>query len=1418
MALLRSETRIYGNATVDTFLKIDGNNTNFPATSSTTGALRVAGGVGVIGNIFSSGNITANNISGTLTTANQYNITSIGTLGNLSVTNYANVGTLSATDGIFSGNVTVNGNFVYANVSTLNIKDPIIEQGGNTDGFSLSADDYKDRGTLLHYYNATPIDAFMGWDNSNSEFAFGSNVSVSGDIVTFNTFGNIRASNFLGTATSAITAGTVTTNAQPNITSVGTLGNLNVSGNISGTLTTSNQYNITNVGILTGVTINGPAVLGNVANVTLYGGDTGQFLKTDGNGNVSWSRVGQGNANISGNVYEVFFNNGSNTLGSSANLSYNPSSDTLSVSNISANTVYGTFFGNVVGNLVGNISVVGNASEVVIVGNGNSIISSGNLNFYTSNNTLVSNYFKGNGSALTSLTGSSVTGNVAYAVTSNWANTANAVAWSAISNTPNTISGYGITDAYSNTNASAYLATATFTTTGNISANVVTANTLSGNGSAITYVAGSNISGNVSYAVTSNWANTANAVAWSAISNTPNTLSGYGITDAYSNSTAGSFLSNYTGNLSANVVKSESLEVHSTANFAGTSNVFLGDVANIKITGGSNNYVLQTDGAGNLSWVSGSAGVVGNAISLGSPTVAVDTAPGNLTTPGVVSTWTTDTKITDAIDDLNEVMENVRNSTYVKVPTFTANVTSAGQGTYIGLNIPTTPTTTYGNPNRWDINWGDSSYSNGITSLSPIPYHQYNTNANSPFSVTVRAYNNNGVGTGSEASYTRTGYIIIYTANPVMGFSLYRGSTGGTALTGSNVYVSEGETFYLENTTTNTSGATVTYTVNWGDGNTEPITSDSVAGGVGGGRLSHTYATGQQSGTGTKTITLTLTAHSTCTPSFITAGISNFSTSAIKIYNPSITAPNGLSSKTISFQTSVGTSPYLAANYANNAGGSVSTAAGSSIGRVTSGTPVETIVMSTYAYNADSGYLRAIVNNTEDGNIALTTGSQAGTNASLVLSAESDYNLLDATGTSTTFGLSIYSPSLYKGFTAKVSKTNSALTAGLNTFKLSHSSTGNTNIVEFVKDDVTSVPTVDVSTATLSNATNGTYRYISGVPYYNTGSPTITLASANIYNWIGQTYQNTSTPFQIEAGTNDESTTGNVVALQTKTYSNLDGATTFLSGGIPKANTGNTSSYAYTIGSQTINITASSVASVQTVKFLATNVNGSSAYAAHSKKVQVFTATPSGFVEDSITCSIGGDNTVAKRIVLAGTGATRSYTGGGQTNFYTSAAWSGVQTVAGTDSAIVRWNQLKWFNTDLSGYLPAGPNLNTGRSGTQYFFGAFTRASRSGFTVTITGKISGLKFAVPGVTDNLAYTTNGWLDATVVYFGSGVAGAQTSGCAATVTVPTGTVISGTSYAITFGEGSTSSAGNWSNQVLFSIALASGDYVSSWSFS
>ena len=86
----------------------------------------------------------------------------------------------------------------------------------------------------------------MGWDNSEGEFIFGADVQNASEVITVNTFGNVHGNVFIGSgaglsaivganvsgtvplATAATTSGTVTTAAQPNITSVGTLSVISV--------------------------------------------------------------------------------------------------------------------------------------------------------------------------------------------------------------------------------------------------------------------------------------------------------------------------------------------------------------------------------------------------------------------------------------------------------------------------------------------------------------------------------------------------------------------------------------------------------------------------------------------------------------------------------------------------------------------------------------------------------------------------------------------------------------------------------------------------------------------------------------------------------------------------------------------------------------------------------------------------------------------------------------------------------------------------------------------------------------------------------------------------------------------------------------------------------------------------------------
>ena len=82
-------------------------------------------------------------------------------------------------------------------------------------------------------------------------------------------------------ASLSATALTLTTAAQPNITSVGTLTGLTVSGNIAGTLTTAAQTNITSLGTLTALNVDNIGINGDT--ITLTGASATGFLQTSGN-------------------------------------------------------------------------------------------------------------------------------------------------------------------------------------------------------------------------------------------------------------------------------------------------------------------------------------------------------------------------------------------------------------------------------------------------------------------------------------------------------------------------------------------------------------------------------------------------------------------------------------------------------------------------------------------------------------------------------------------------------------------------------------------------------------------------------------------------------------------------------------------------------------------------------------------------------------------------------------------------------------------------------------------------------------------------------------------------------------------------------------------------------------------------------
>ena len=511
---------------------------------------------------------------------------------------------------------------------------------------------------------------------------------------------------------------------------------------------------------------------------------------------------------------------------------------------------------------------------------------------------------------------------------------------------------------------------------------------------------------------------------------------------------------------------------------------------------------------------------------------------------------------------------------------------------------------------------------------------------------------------------------------------------------------------------------------------------------------------------------------------------------------------------------SQGTSPLLAAGATDRSGGNIP-ANGSSVTRYTSADPIQTSTV-TDANTAISGSLTATFNNSASGAVTFTAGGDgAGTYTDLVVVNDGDaHNEISA---------STYPTGFAKVFDARVSKATSGISVGYNDTSLTHSTAGTTNTVGFVKDDMTSVPTVGQGSATITEATAGSYRYISGVPYYNTGSPAVNIAGLTVTNFVGQTYRNTTTPYTTTTGTLAEGTSGSIVNTQNKTYAQIDGSPTFLTGGVPNATTGVGS--AYTLGTINILINGSARA-VGNLDAQMINVNGSSSVVNLTNKlIQIYSASLTGFDEENIPVSDSlGTNfdDDGKRVTgFGGFADTPSFAGG--TNYYTANAFTGAATVAGTSEAIVRFGTLKHFVTNLSsGYLPAGPNLATSRTGNQYITFAFRRATVANFDIAInsTTGIKGVFIAAPGTAIDTASGLNGWVSGSIQYGGAGVPGSDTgnggngsNGCALTGAdiIPTDTGINA-SYTMTLGSENSSNATG--NNVLVRIALGSGQTLTS----
>ena len=102
----------------------------------------------------------------------------------------------------------------------------------------------------------------------------------------------------------------------------------------------------------------------------------------------------------------------------------------------------------------------------------------------------------------------------------------------------------------------------------------------------------------------------------------------------------------------------------------------------------------------------------------GQANLLLGTPPDGSFTDGAYQQFDPNQTLTEAIDDLNEVMENVRNNTFVRSVDFTANITVGGAGLTTTLNI-----VPEGNANRYTIEWGDGSVTTATSDSTPT--HTY---------------------------------------------------------------------------------------------------------------------------------------------------------------------------------------------------------------------------------------------------------------------------------------------------------------------------------------------------------------------------------------------------------------------------------------------------------------------------------------------------------------------------------------------------------------------------------------------------------------------------------------------------------------------------------------------------------------------
>jgi len=1429
----------YSNANVAAYLPTYTGNLASLTGPVTTTANITGGNLRTAGSITATGNIAGGNIAtGNLVAANVESLGTVSAVGNVTGTYF--IGNGAFLTGIASGN----NNYSNANVAAylptytgnlVSLTGPVITTGnitggnvstvGNVTANNLIANSRIKIG-LANIYTTNFDPAVLQIQSEVVEFSgqiiaignvSGNNLSAVGNVVGSNirtpgmvsATGNMYAANFVGNVTGNITVPGANTqilfndgglaNASAGLTFNKTTqvlsvtgniqgGNLRTAGLISATGNIAGQYFVGNGSLLTGIIATaGAAITNGNSNVTV-----------SGNGNVTVTVAGVLNTTtfattgvyVAGEVSATGNVAGSYLLGNGAFITGLPTG----YSNADVAAYLPTYSGNLP-SLTGLVSTTGNISG---------------------------NYILGNGSLLTGIDATSIQNG-----------TSNVRVVSSGGNVTIGVGGTGNVAVFATTGA--YIA-GEISATGNIAGNYFI-----GNGSQLTGVAassvnanaliGNTLSANVLYSSLTTVGNLANL---SVVGNTTsgNLLTG-GLISATGNVDAGNIntvgLASVTGNITGGNLSTFGL-ITASGNISGNNifattlisvpgNVIAGNINTSAIRPTSGELTITT-ASGNLNLQPAGNIVLANTYinSVAYPQQDTDAAT-KLYVDNMVSTALTFHQAVYAATTTTLATTTGGSITYTQ-PNGAANgvgATLATTGTFDLIdtaNVQTIGTRILVKNEANAVYNGVYTWANATNIVRSTDTDQYGPNSAEEISINDYFFVQNGAVNGGSAyvvdapagtitfgssniGFAQFSQASIYTANTSAGLSLIGSQFNAkvdndtTAFDGSgNIIVKASANLTTPNIGAAT-GTSLSLTGNAISGNVLTSGLISATGNITGNYISGnglqlTGILGNNVNMGTNTAgTLVSNAVTLTTATTVTNGLALLNQVLGKLVPPS--PPNFPGANTLSLS---GITTYRMANITqvdNTPGANRAVAAGTSVANV--------LRVATYATNTianvgpgDSGTITAVRNGSNVGNVTLNTNASPSANgtygSNLVISNNFDYNSANANITA----------GFWYVFSSRVS--GASAPAGWNELYIADSSTGNTNTTVWYYDNSSpSAPSFSSTTMTPPGSAN--LLYSSTIPHY-TNNNNFTIAF-NVANISGNTYPTSNTLASGSSG-------GAFAAPTAITYSGSN------------------------IGSNVLNSFAS--ASANTTASVTTGFGGSATgpsmtvnnsystgtltlTAALGNTVLWKSGTATAIEESNvvINTTIGTGSGNAYRIVNPGTGNTPAYTGSEAAfNSQSSTLQTYDATVVGSGSSGV----LKHDQTNYaSGYLPAGPNLSAGRSGTQYFTIKFVRTAVSKFDIKYTGTIAGMWVALPGSVIDSSSSANGWINMAVAYGGAGYPGVNSpgngsDGCAVGGVVSLNTSVTNSSKTCTFGTVSSSSTAT--NEIYVRIALTSGQSV------